>query len=194
MIGQTTIGIIVFDGVLTSEVIGAAEVFALASQRKGLEGLQVKLIGVEPQESIRTEENIRLLVDATIDDDLRLDVLIVPGASDVDHLLTHEKLNKFIQKQEESAQWVGSVCAGAFVLSGAGVLDGKQATTWYGGENRLQTQFPQVHVVHDQPVVIDDRRITANGGLVSYRAALVLLLALAIAAVIALRSRALAAR
>jgi hypothetical protein len=30
-------------------------------------------------------------------------------------------------------------------------------------------------VVHDKPVVLDQRRITANGGLVSYRAALILL-------------------
>jgi hypothetical protein len=30
-------------------------------------------------------------------------------------------------------------------------------------------------VIHDKPVVLDNRRITANGGLVSYRAALILL-------------------
>jgi transcriptional regulator GlxA family with amidase domain len=89
--------------------------------------------------------------------------------------LQHEKLNAFIQKHEESAQWLGSVCAGAFILGGAGVLDGKQATTWFGGEASLQAQFPEIQVVYDKPVVLDKRRITANGGLVSYRAALVLL-------------------
>ena len=168
------IGIVVFDGVLTSEVIGPAEVFAIASESGGEHEAKVLLIGIEPQPTIRTEEGIRLNVDATIADDLALDVLIVPGANDVSELLQHEKLNTFIQKQEALAQWVGSVCAGAFVLSNAGVLDGKQATTWFGGETKLQTQFPAVKVVHDKPVVLDQRRITANGGLVSYRAALVL--------------------
>lgn len=62
-----------------------------------------------------------------------------------------------------------------FVLGKAGVLDGRQATTWFGGEAGLQSQFPAIHVVHDKPVVLDKRRITANGGLVSYQAALVLL-------------------
>jgi transcriptional regulator GlxA family with amidase domain len=58
-------------------------------------------------------------------------------------------------------------------LGQAGVLDGKQATTWFGGETKLQQEFPTVQVIHDKPVVVDKRRITANGGLVSYRAALV---------------------
>ena len=170
-----TIGIIVFDGVLTSEVIGPAEVFALAGQRAWFKGANVLLIGIEQQPTILTEEGLQLTVDATIADDLSLDVLLVPGGNEIDHLLHHEKLNAFIQRQEESAQWLGSVCAGAFLLGQAGVLDGKQATTWFGGETSLQTQFPAIQVVHDKPVVLDNRRITANGGLVSYQAALVLL-------------------
>lgn len=170
-----TVGIIVFDGVLTSEVVGPAEVFAIASQQDWFQGSSVLLIGVEPQPAICTGEGIRLTVDATIADDLSLDVLLVPGGSDMDHLLQDNELNYFIRKQEESAQWLGSVCAGAFLLGNAGVLDGKQATTWFGGETSLQTQFPAIEVVHDKPVVVDNRRITANGGLVSYQAALVLL-------------------
>lgn len=171
----TTIGIIVFDGVLTSEVIGPAEVFAIASQRDWFKGARVMLIGVEPQPTICTEEGLRLSVDATIADDLALEVLWVPGGQDVSHLLQHEKLNAFIQRQADSAQWLGSLCAGAFILGQAGVLDGRQATTWFGGETSLQDQFPAIQVIHNQPVVVDQRRITANGGVVSYRAALVLL-------------------
>jgi transcriptional regulator GlxA family with amidase domain len=170
-----TIGIVVFDGVLTSEVIGPAEIFATAGQHGNFGGAKTLLIGVEQQPVIRTEEGVRIEVDTTIADAPALDVLIVPGGNDVSHLLRNQDLNAFIQRQEEVAQWIGSVCAGAFVLGGAGALDGKQATTWYGGEHRLQAQFPAIQVVHDQPVVLDHRRITANGGLVSYRAALVLL-------------------
>ncbi len=132
-----TIGIIVFDGVLTSEVIGPAEVFGMASKLDGFKGAKVVLIGIDQRHTIRTEENVQLTVDATIADELDLDVLLVPGGNDLSHLLQHEELNTFIQKHEASAQWVGSVCAGAFVLGQAGVLDGKQATTWFGGETDL---------------------------------------------------------
>jgi transcriptional regulator GlxA family with amidase domain len=170
-----TIGIIVFDGVLTAEVIGPAEVFGMAGKEDWFKNTKVLLIGVESKSTIYTEEGIQLTVNATIADDLTLDVLLVPGGNDMSQLLQHEKLNAFIQKQEENADWIGSVCAGAFLLGKAGVLDGKQATTWFGGETRLQSQFPAIEVVHDKPVVLDHRRITANGGLVSYQAALVLL-------------------
>ncbi len=170
-----TIGIVVFDGVLTAEVIGPAEVFAIASKQDWFKGAKVLLIGVDSQPTIHTEEGIQLGVNATIADELELDVLLVPGGNDMSQLLQYEELNTFIQKQEEIAQWIGSVCAGAFLLGNAGVLDGKQATTWFGGETSLQTQFPEIQVIHNKAVVLDQRRITANGGLVSYRAALVLL-------------------
>lgn len=175
MTNALTIGIIVFDGVLISEVVGPAEVFAIAGQKDWFKGTQVLLIGVEPQPTIQTEEGVRLSVDVTIADDLALDVLLVPGSKDVSPLLQHESLNAFIQKHDATAQWLGSFCAGAFLLGNAGVLDGKHATTWFGGEESLQAQFPSIQVVHDQPMVLDKRRITANGGLVSYQAALVLL-------------------
>jgi transcriptional regulator GlxA family with amidase domain len=170
-----TIGIIVFDGVLTSEVIGPAEVFAIAGRQHWFQGTRVLLIGVEAQPTVQTEEGIRLSVDATIADAPALDVLLIPGGNDMTPLLRHEALNTFIRKQDTAATWLGSVCAGAFLLGTAGVLNGKRATTWFGGEDRLQTQFPSIQVVRDQPVVLDNRRITANGGLVSYQAALVLL-------------------
>ncbi|MBK9925828.1 MAG: DJ-1/PfpI family protein [Anaerolineales bacterium] len=170
-----TIGIVAFDGVLTAEVVGPAEVFGIAGKQDWFKNAKVLLIGINERPMIVTEEGLQLAVNATIADDLSLDVLLVPGGNDMSPLLENEALNAFIQKQEQDAQWVGSVCAGAFLLGNAGVLDGKQATTWFGGETSLQTQFPAIQVIHDQAVVIDKRRITANGGLVSYRAALILL-------------------
>jgi transcriptional regulator GlxA family with amidase domain len=170
-----TIEIIAFDGVLTSEITGPAEVFGMAGGQDWFKGSQVLLVGVERQPTIRTEEGLRLAVDATIYDAPALDVLLVPGGNDMAPLLEHAALNDFVRQQAKQAQWVGSVCAGAFLLGNAGVLDGKKATTWFGGETRLQAQFPAIDVVHDQPVVVDRRRLTANGGLVSYQAALVLL-------------------
>ncbi len=169
------IGIIVFDDVLTSEVIAPAELFGMARQQNWFAGWDVLLIGVEPQPTITTAEGITLSVDATIADEITLDVLLVPGAHEMDHLLQNEALNEFIRRQEMTTQWMGSNCSGAFLLAQAGVLAGKRATTWFGGEAQLQAQFPEVQVQFDAPVVVDNRRVTANGGLVSYRAALVLL-------------------
>ena len=57
----------------------------------------------------------------------------------------------------------------------AGVLDGKKATTWAGGEQELAKSYPKIEVQYDQNVVTDDKVITSNGGPVSYQAAFELL-------------------
>ena len=70
---------------------------------------------------------------------------------------------------------MASNCSGAFLLGEAGVLDGKNATTWAGGEKDLFKAYPQIKVQYDQNVVIDHKVITSNGGPVSYQAAFELL-------------------
>lgn len=172
---RRTIGIIVFDTVRTCEVTAPLEVFALASQQAWFADTKIYLIGVEEQASIRTAEGLSINVDCTIKNSPALDVLIVPGAYDVSALLQHEGLNSFLRFHSKSAQWAASFCAGAFLLAHAGALNGRKATTWQGGEATLQAQFPEVDVQFDSPVVLDQRRLTANGGLVSYRASLTLL-------------------
>lgn len=175
MSSKRVIGIIVFDGFLTSEVIAPAEVFGIAQSYEWFKDWSVSIIGVEQQEMVRSQEGICIGVDNTIDDNLTVDVLIVPGAYEMDHLYANEKLNAYIKKHEDSAQWVSSNCSGAFLLAHSGVLDGVTATTWFGGEAKLQEQFPLVKVVFDKPVVIDGRRLTSNGNVVSYQAAIILL-------------------
>ena len=169
------IGIIVFDEVLTSEVIAPAEVFGIARERAWFADWEVIMVGVEKRPLITTAEGIKLGVEATVYDDVLYDVLIVPGAYEMDNLIQNEVLNSFIKRHEEAAKWLSSNCSGAFLLANAGVLDGKRATTWFGGESSLQEQYPEVDVVFDNPVVVDNRRVTSNGGVISYQSALVLL-------------------
>lgn len=172
---QKTIGIIIFDGVLTSEVIGPAEVFGIAGEHEWFAGWQVKMIGVEDKAWITTAEGITVQADCTIYDPVTLDVLLVAGGSGMEALINNADLNAFIRRHENQAEWIGSNCSGAFLLASTGVLDGVSATTWFGGETKLQKQYPQVNVIADAPVVVDHRRVTSNGGLVSYQAAIVLL-------------------
>lgn len=175
MDSKHTIGIIIFDDVLTSEVIAPAEIFGRAAKQEWFKDWQVKFIGVEKKPTITTEEGITISVNSTIYDDLNLDVLIVPGAQDVQSLMNNKDLESFIIKHEKKVEWLSSNCSGAFLLANSGVLDSVKATTWSGGEELLQHDFPKINVLFDNPVVLDNRKLTSNGGLVSYQAALVLL-------------------
>ena len=93
----------------------------------------------------------------------------------MDDFLNNQDLINFIKKQSQSASWIASNCSGAFLLGEAGILDGKNATTWAGGEKELAKAYPKIKVQYDQNVVIDDNVITSNGGPVSYQAAFELL-------------------
>jgi transcriptional regulator GlxA family with amidase domain len=121
------------------------------------------------------EEGLKVVADKTIYDNIELDVLIVPGAFKIDSFRENKDLIGFIKKQARSASWMVSNCAGAFLLGQAGVLDGKKATTWFGGEKYLKEAFPKIDVQFDQNVVVDNKVITSNGSAVTYQATFELL-------------------
>lgn len=170
-----TIGILVYDGVLTSDITAPIEVFGAATKKSWFSNYEVILISPEKQKSIITEEGLRITVDNSITDQLELDVLLLPSSYDMTPLLTNSKLISFIQQQAKHTQWLASNCSGAFLLAEAGLLDGLKATTWAGGEKELKEDYPAVNVQFDQNVVVDKNIITSNGSIVSYQAALVLL-------------------
>jgi len=169
------IGILVFDGVLSSDVTAPIEVFGIASKQSWFSDYETLIINVGNKSSVTTEEGIRLLVDAKLQDQPEVDVLLMPSSYDMDPLIENQALISYIQNTAKHAEWMASNCSGAFVLAEAGVLEGKKATTWAGGESDLATAYPNINVQYDTNYVIDGNVITSNGSVVSYEAALALL-------------------
>jgi len=169
------IGIVVFDGVLTSDVTAPIEVFGAASKKAWFSDYEVVVISATEKKVVKTEEGLVITADNTIYDPMALDVVIVGSAYDMDPILNDKKLINFITAQTSKARWMASNCSGALVLAEAGVLDGKNATTWAGGEKDFASAYPKVKVQFDKNVVVDEGVITSNGGPVSYQAAFTLL-------------------
>ena len=67
----------------------------------------------------------------------------------------------FVQKQYPTCQHILSVCTGSFILQAAGLLEGKNATTYWGSLDRLR-QFSDVTVVEER-FVRNDNIWTAAG-------------------------------
>jgi len=172
---SSKIGILVFDGFLTSDVTAPIEVFGAASKKSWFSSYEVVVVSATKNKTVLSEEGLKIIADKTIYDNLTLDVLLVPSAYDMEGFLSDNNLIKFIKKQGKSASWMASNCSGAFLLGEAGILDGKNATTWAGGEKDLAKAYPKIKVQYDQNVVIDSKVITSNGGPVSYQAAFELL-------------------
>lgn len=172
---SSKIGILVFDGFLTSDVTAPVEVFGAATKKSWFSSYEVVVVSATRNKTVLSEEGLKVVADQTIYDDTSLDVLLVPSAYEMGSLLSNKDLIKYIEKQAETASWMASNCSGAFLLGEAGVLDGKKATTWAGGEQDLARSYPAIEVQYDQNVVTDENVITSNGGPVSYQAAFELL-------------------
>jgi transcriptional regulator GlxA family with amidase domain len=172
---RSAIGILVFDGFLTSDVTAPVEVFGAAAQHAEFSSYEVVVISATHDRAVVSQEGLHIVADKTIYDDLKLAVLLVPSSYAMGGILANQDVVSFIKTQSQSASWTASNCSGARLLGTAGVLDGKQATTWAGGEKGLADAFPKIKVQVDRNVVVDDRVVTSNGGVVSYQAAFELL-------------------
>jgi transcriptional regulator GlxA family with amidase domain len=145
----STIGILVFDGFLTSDVTAPLEVFGAAGRRAGPSSYKVLLVSASRKTAVVSEEGLRIVADRTIYDDLDLDVLLVPSSHAMDEILGNRDLVAFIGKASRSASWMASNCAGAWLLAEGGVLDGKRATARissrkFADEVAQSLQFPRL--------------------------------------------------
>lgn len=170
-----TIGVLVYDGVLTSDVTAPLEVFGVASREAWFSNYQVITISLEPATTITTEEGLTIGVDAWVGDVDTLDALITTSSYNMSKHLKNTALKALIQKIHNADGYLSSNCSGAQFLAEAGVLDGRKATTWFGGEDDFQRSYPKVRVQKDVNVMIDEKIVTSNGSVVSYQSALTLL-------------------
>lgn len=70
---------------------------------------------------------------------------------------------QWIRQQQASGAIIVGVCVGAVVVSEAGLLDGRRATTHWYELNGMLTRHPQIEYVADRRFVVDDGIVTTTG-------------------------------
>jgi transcriptional regulator GlxA family with amidase domain len=79
-----------------------------------------------------------------------IDTLIVAGGDGTYAALGCPATQRFIRRCSTRARRVTSVCSGAFLLAGAGLLDGRRATTHWSVAEHFRHAFPQVNLEPDR--------------------------------------------
>ncbi len=170
-----TIGLLMYDAVLQSEVIAASDVFS-KSNETGEQLFNVITIA-ETENPITTEEGMRFVTDYTFENCPKLEVLFVPSAYDMYAQVHNSKIVNFIRERDAETKYIVSNCAGAQLIGESGIADGKKIVTWIGGGEQLQKDYPNLKVQDDSLVtfVEDGKFLSSNGNLASYISALELL-------------------
>ncbi|HQR39464.1 MAG TPA: DJ-1/PfpI family protein [Blastocatellia bacterium] len=89
-------------------------------------------------------------------------VLVLPGGN-VDPNASNPEVIKWVQTTSRDAEFVMSVCNGAFFLAKAGMLDGLTATTYHSMIDDLQKAAPTCKAVYDERFVDNGKIITTAG-------------------------------
>ena len=172
--GQLQVGLLVVEGVYNTELTAPMDMFQHSIFHTS-PGMRVFLVSEELR-PVTSFEGLRILPDYDFENCPDIDVLVVPSAEhNMDTDLENEKLIEFVRDRGNKAQWIMSLCDGAFVLAQAGLLDGKAATTFPSDIPAFAERFEStVNVRSGVSFVHDGKAITSVGGAPSFEAALYL--------------------
>ncbi len=170
-----TIGLLMYNGVLQSEIIATSDVFVKPTE-DGKQLFNVVSIA-ETENPITTEEGMHFVPDYTFENCPKLTALFIPSAYDMYAQVHNDKIVGFIKKKNQETEFTVSNCAGAQLIGKSGIADGHKIVTWIGGGEQLQKEYPNLKVQNDSLVtfVEDGKFSSSNGNLASYIAALNLL-------------------
>ncbi|MET9683217.1 DJ-1/PfpI family protein [Streptomyces coeruleorubidus] len=152
-----TIGILLYDGYSLLDPTGPAEVLSR------LPDATVTMIA-EKRGAVRTDTgDVAVVAERSIAEVDRLDVLLVPGAGNRGTIaaMNNQALLRWIRTMHRHTQWTTSVCTGSIVLAAAGLLDGREATTYWASADYLQSTFDVTYL--PQRYVRSGKIITAAG-------------------------------
>lgn len=158
--GNTTlqrknVAILIFNGVQIIDFTGPYEVFGQA-------GYNVFTIS-EKQDTITTHMKLDVLPKYDFTNHPKVDIVVVPGGGAPHRLTKDNQTIKWINTISNNAEYILSVCNGAFFLASAGLLEDKEATTYAPMINHIAMFSPNTKPIYNKRFVQSGNIITAGG-------------------------------
>jgi transcriptional regulator GlxA family with amidase domain len=155
-----TIGIVLFPDFEELDAMGPRETLGMMARLSGGEWRVV--IVSQDGEPVRGFLGTSIVADHSFADCPHLDVIVVPGGQGTRQEVDNPRIIEFVRGAGANAQYVTSVCTGAFILHRAGFLSGKRATTHWGAIGQLR-ELGDVEVSDSERWVRDGNVITSAG-------------------------------
>jgi len=155
------VSVLAFPGMSAFELGIATEAFGLPRPEFGVDWYDLAICA-EGGAPVRMIGGATLAADGDLAVLAAADTVIIPGVSDV-HGDVSPELGAALRRAHERGARVVSICSGAFALAGAGLLDGRRATTHWAFCESLARRFPRVRV-EPEPIFVRDGPIWTSAG------------------------------
>lgn len=159
------VGMLLYEGVASSDVAGPLECFGLSNYVSGrnlyqictftLDGAPIRAagawLGLEPNFSASNLPS-------------GLDTLLVPGGPAVFKASQDRRITDWLARKAASIDRVGSICNGTFMLAAAGLTKGRRVATHWIYANELARQHPGTEVDADA-LFVQSGQLWSSGGM-----------------------------
>lgn len=164
------VAILLFDGVDLLDVGGPYEVLLTASRLEVRDGRQAPFDVVTvsaSDEPVVAYGNLTLGPTTRLADAVGSDVVVVPGAIDIDDVAARDQVRHAVKALVAGAEVITSVCTGAFLLGDAGLLDGRTFTTHWEDTAALVSRLDAMPSQGRVEPWVDTGSVVTAGGLSS---------------------------
>ncbi|MEM8994595.1 MAG: DJ-1/PfpI family protein [Acidobacteriota bacterium] len=162
---------VIAEGVYNSELMAPYDVLQHTVFRDAEDYIQTAVVSHDG-EPVLTFEEITVVPHYSFETAPKADIVVIPSTrGSMDRDLEDKAYMAWVEKAVAEAEWVITVCDGAFPLAKTGALDGRVATTFPGDRQRFREMFPKVDMRDDVRLVVDGKYITSVGGGMSYEPA-----------------------
>jgi len=166
-----TAAFVVADGVYNSELMAPYDVLHHTIYRDSLDYISPFIVNASGT-SFVTFEGIEMEPHFSFAEAPKADIIVIPSTEgSMSRDLQDTAYMGYLRRSIPNAEWVLTVCDGAFPLAETGVLAGRVATTFPGDRAAFAKTFSNVDVRFDKRMVVDGKYITSVGGAMSYEPA-----------------------
>jgi len=156
-----SVSVLAYDGMSVFETGIVTEVFGLPRPEFEVAWYELAICAEEPGPvrvlggaSLQTPHGLDVFADA--------ETVIVPGVPQVT-ADPSPRLVAALRRAHARGARIMSICSGAFALAGAGLLDGRRATTHWRYAQQLRRRYPAVDVDPDVLYIDNDDVLTSAG-------------------------------